>query len=85
MYLDYKNSIVSIIVCLFFIFSNIAVAQNQSKSGSGEVAEIIIPTSADIRNNFNLLYEIHLSRDTIQTPSFWYKIIFSKNCSFEFK
>ncbi len=73
-----------LITCLFFVFSTFALAQNNSKAGVGEVSEIIIPTSASIQNNFNLLYEIHLSREGIPTPSFWYKIIFSKDCSFEF-
>ena len=52
----YKSKPV-IITCLFFIFSTFGFAQNNSKSGVGEVSEIIIPTSANIQNNFNLLYE----------------------------
>lgn len=71
-------------ICLFFIFLISVTAQNNSKTGVGEVSEIIIPTSANIQNNFNLFYEIHLSRVGIPSPSFWYKIIFSKACSFEF-
>lgn len=71
-------------ICLLFIFSTFVSAQNNSKAGVGEVSEIIIPTSANIQNNFNLLYEVHLLREGIPSPSFWYKIIFRKDCSFEF-
>jgi len=80
---DHKRKIV-LTISLFFIFSTFEFAQNNSKTGAGEVSEIIIPTSANIQNNFNLFYEIHLSREVIPSPSFWYKIIFSKDCSFEF-
>lgn len=45
---------------------------------------MIIPAAANIQNNFNLFYEIHLPQEGISIPSFWYKIIFSKDCSFEF-
>lgn len=77
------NSIIISISFLLFL-PNFVAAQNKSNTGAGEVSEIIIPTSANIRNNFNLFYEIHLSRANIPVPSFWYKIIFSKACSFEF-
>lgn len=71
-------------ICLLFIFLISVTAQNNSKAGVGEVSEIIIPTSANIQNNFNLLYEVHLLREGIPNPSFWYKIIFRKDCFFEF-
>jgi hypothetical protein len=77
-----NNKFVCIITCLFL--HALVLAQNKTQKGTGEVSEIIIPTSAAITNNFNLFYEIHLSRETIPTPSFWYKIIFNKACSFEF-
>lgn len=67
------------------LFSFIALsskAQNQGVIPS--ISEIIFPAQPEIRNNFNLLYEIHLQDDSLQYPSFWYKIIFNKDCHFEF-
>ncbi len=79
-----KRKTIFIIVCLLSAFRADIIAQNKTQDGTGEVSEIIIPTSARIQNNFNLFYEIHLSREGIPSPSFWYKIIFGKACSFEF-
>lgn len=79
-----KHRIFSIIGWLFSIFPVVAIAQIDHKEGVGEISEIIIPASSKIQNNFNLFYEVHLSRQVIQNPSFWYKIVFSKACSFEF-
>lgn len=59
-------------------------AQNKPLPKVSSISEIIFPASANIRNNFNLFYEIHLSRTTIPQPSFWYKVTFNKKCSFKF-
>ena len=60
------------------------ITQTESHNGVGAVSEIIFPATADTRNNFNLFYEIHLQNQESVTPSFWYKIIFNKDCFFEF-
>mgnify|MGYP003640956659 CR=1 FL=1 len=68
-------------LCIFFVFVR---AQEAKKPKVTSISEIIFPASANIRNNFNLFYEIHLNRREIPTPSFWYKVTFSQDCSFKF-
>lgn len=72
-----------IFLLLFIFFSNHLFSQTNNK-GIGEVAEIIFPASADIKDNFTLYYEIHLDNDSAVQPSFWYKIVFGKDCAFNF-
>ncbi|PCI94492.1 MAG: hypothetical protein COB15_13935 [Flavobacteriales bacterium] len=61
-----------------------AYSQNKTHKAVPSISEIILPSSAQTKDNFNLMYEVHLSRNNIPTPSFWYKIIFNTDCDFEF-
>jgi hypothetical protein len=68
-----------LMMCVIF-----AKAQDTKTPKVTSISEIIFPASANIRNNFNLFYEIHLNRKEIPKPSFWYKVTFNQDCSFKF-
>lgn len=70
---------------LIFFFLTFSInAQDTKTKPVSSISEIIFPASANIRNNFNLFYEIHINRAEIPSPSFWYKVTFNKDCSFKF-
>jgi hypothetical protein len=81
---NFNRKIAFITACLFFVFFNTAFSQPVALSSMGEVSEIIIPHPAKMQKNNNLYYEVHLNRTDYPSPSFWYKIIFKEDCSFEF-
>ena len=81
---NYNRKIAFVTACLFFIFSNPVFSQPVALSSMGEISEIIIPHPAKMQKNNNLYYEVHLNRTDYPSPSFWYKIIFKEDCSFEF-
>ncbi len=71
------------LLCCLTCLGNLT-AQNQPKQVIPSISELIFPAKPETKNNFNLFYEIHLDRDSVAQPSFWYKIIFDKDCDFEF-
>jgi hypothetical protein len=73
-----------ILLILISSFFSIAYSQEITKEVIPSISEIIIPSSTETKDNFNLMYEVHLARNKIPTPSFWYKIIFNDSCDFEF-
>jgi hypothetical protein len=81
---NYKRKIAFLITCLYFIFLNSVFSQPVVLKTMGEVSEIIIPHPAKLQKNNNLYYEVHLNRADYPSPSFWYKVIFKEDCSFEF-
>lgn len=72
------------ILLISFLGVESLIAQNQAKEVIPSISELIFPAKPETKNNFNLFYEIHLERDSIPQPSFWYKIVFDKDCDFEF-
>ncbi len=81
---NYKRKIAFVITCFCFIFVNSVFSQPVVLKTMGEVSEIIIPHPAKLQKNNNLYYEVHLNRTDYPSPSFWYKVIFKEDCSFEF-
>ena len=79
--MNYRKTIVLIVLSIFF---TPYYAQDNAKQIIPSISEIILPAQTQTKDNFNLMYEVHVSRDTIPTPSFWYKIIFNDSCDFEF-
>lgn len=69
---------------LFLLSGFSFYAQEEEKQLIPSIRELIFPAQPETKNNFNLFYEIHLKRDSIPRPSFWYKIIFSRDSDFEF-
>lgn len=75
---------VFLIVLFFSIFGNRCYGQNPVDSSITEVSEILIPQCEKIKHQKNVYYEIYTSQDHFPAPSYWYKILFSKDCSFHF-
>ncbi|MFT6200616.1 MAG: hypothetical protein ACJARP_001914 [Vicingaceae bacterium] len=71
-------------IILFYFGTHVALAQATPGEVVPSISELIFPGEPETKNNFNLFYEIHVDRDSIPQPSFWYKIIFNKECNFEF-
>jgi hypothetical protein len=71
-----------LIILVSFFTEN--YAQDKAHQVIPSISEIILPATTQTKDNFNLMYEVHTSRDTIPSPSFWYKIIFNDSCDFEF-
>lgn len=72
--------------CLIaLVYCNVnAFSQKKSATPVPSISEIIFPAIFETKNNFSLFHEVHIARDKVRTPSFWYKIIFNVDCSFEF-
>lgn len=61
-----------------------AFSQKKIANPVPSISEIIFPAVFETKNNFSLFHEVHIARDKVPTPSFWYKIIFNLDCSIEF-
>lgn len=79
--MNYSKAILLILLLIFFTEN---YAQDKSPHVIPSISEIILPAQTQTKGNFNLMYEVHIARDTIPSPSFWYKIIFNDSCDFEF-
>jgi len=77
------NAIIAKLLLIFIIPFSL-YSQDKKHAGVGSVSEIVVPFAASIRNNFNLFYEIHQNKHEGKIPSFWYKIVFNKACTFQF-
>jgi hypothetical protein len=49
-----------------------------------DVSEILIPQCEKIKHQKNLYYEVYTSQDHFPSPSYWYKMVFIRDCSFRF-
>jgi len=79
---SFRNNILVLLLLILWVVKGYAQQNNHKAIPS--ISEIIFPATAQTKDNFNLMYEVHLSRNEIPTPSFWYKIIFNTDCEFEF-
>jgi len=81
----FKYFSILLIISFYFVFLNETNAQQTTvNSGVGPVSDIIVPAQTNMRNNFNLMYQVTFSRKDIPSPSFWYKIIFKDTSTFRF-
>ncbi len=62
----------------------ISYGQVSPDSNSVDVSEILIPQCEKIKHQKNLYYEVYTSQNHFPSPSYWYKILFNKDCSFHF-
>jgi len=69
---------------MFCAQANISYGQGSSDSNTVDVSEILIPQCEKIKHQKNVYYEVYTSQDHLSSPSYWYKILFNKDCSFHF-
>jgi len=58
--------------------------QKKSYDGQGAVSEIIMASPAEVVGHFDLFFQSRVAADETDKQLYWYKIVFSKPCTFDF-
>jgi len=69
---------------LLFSFSTVSFAQKKSYNGQGAVSEIVMASSAEMVGHFDMFFRSKVALQDSDTHAYWYKIVFDKDCSFDF-
>ena len=77
-----KSKNIFLLISLLLSFRGLA--QKKKYDGAGAVSEFLMPAQASIVGHFDLFYEAKVPNSKGEKRAFWYKIVFSKDCSFKF-
>ena len=72
------------ILLLLFLFSLHTSAQKKTYDGQGAVSEIIMASPAEMVGHFDMFFNAKPGYDELDKQMYWYKIVFNKDCSFDF-
>lgn len=72
------------VVCLVLLLTAFNLtAQKRAYDGQGAVSEIIMASPAEMVGHFDMFFKSSVS-NSADKPMYWYKIVFTKNCTFDF-
>lgn len=78
------NKYIQLLLLFYFVFLVRVQAQKKSYDGQGAVSEIIMASPAETVAHFDLFFDSKVAVDEAQRQMYWYKIIFAKDCFFDF-
>ncbi|MBN8703573.1 MAG: OmpA family protein [Bacteroidetes bacterium] len=78
--------IIQIFIFLMVLQASILYCQSNKKKyeGTGSVSEFVMPSQAKVIGHFDLFYETQMPNLPDDKRSFWYKMVFNKDCFFKF-
>lgn len=82
---NFFRSVKVFLLLILIVFTDKIYGQGQIRSYSAQtkdISEIQIPASAEVRNNFNLYYQVKISNEENINHTFWYKFVFAKDTYF---
>jgi len=70
---------------VFLLFASaVSFAQKKSYAGQGAVSEIVMASPAEMVGHFDMFFRSKVAAEDSDRHTYWYKIVFSKECSFDF-